>query len=760
MANPLFVRLGLQAEEFIKGMTDARNKLKEIDKNTKQLNNTFGTLKKVAVMAFAGWGMYRVIGEVKSLIKESVLLASRYTTLGVVIYQVGKTAGYTRAQMDSFAKGLEKTGISVIESRQTLARMVQAQIDLTKATELGRIAQDAAVIGQMNSSEAFSNMIYGIQSANVRVLRTIGINVLWEKGYKKLADQLGKTTEELTEYERSQARTNEVLEYGVRIQGTYEAAMTTASKQLKSMERYVEDFRVELGKAFEPAFTQLIFAATKEIKELSRIIQDPGFQEGVATLAGGFAKLASFLMQAGTTAAAFWIKMLSPPISIEALKTHIKEIETEIRQFQARIENAATLVGPRSAKAYAEDARKQIKILQKELENQRQRLILEQKGVFAAKPIFSPFETGGGFFEEGAGGGPLEQTVTWTKKELEGINKARERAFEEAEELAKEYAMFRTKLNQETNQKIFDNDAKLALARERAAEDELTLKKEYADFWLEYARKNGEEEVEIAQRIRDNDEQLTKDLDNYIVNQGQAELQRRQAWAEEKMKVAKKENQEMIDLSKRTAWAMQENFSNLFFDAMTGQFKDLGDYARATFRSIQRAFADYLGQMVTQSLFGKQGKEGGSGGLLSKVFGLIGGAFGGSGGGSAGAWSTAIGSGTWGDAKGAIYNRGVRSAFAKGGVVTGPTIFPMANGMGLMGESGPEAIMPLKRTSSGELGIKTEGERGNIFNITINAVDAKSFSELTSRNPQAIVTPFLRALRQGGVVRDALKGAM
>tara|TARA_R110002050_G_scaffold4582_1_gene22196 strand:- start:102 stop:2528 length:2427 start_codon:yes stop_codon:yes gene_type:complete len=44
--------------------------------------------------------------------------------------------------------------------------------------------------------------------------------------------------------------------------------------------------------------------------------------------------------------------------------------------------------------------------------------------------------------------------------------------------------------------------------------------------------------------------------------------------------------------------------------------------------------------------------------------------------------------------------------YAAGGVVNKPTIFPMANGMGVMGEAGPEAIMPLKRGPSGRLGVE------------------------------------------------------
>jgi len=63
--------------------------------------------------------------------------------------------------------------------------------------------------------------------------------------------------------------------------------------------------------------------------------------------------------------------------------------------------------------------------------------------------------------------------------------------------------------------------------------------------------------------------------------------------------------------------------------------------------------------------------------------------------------------------------------FAYGGVVNKPTIFPMANGMGLMGEAGPEAIMPLRRGANGKLGVEASG--GGTSNVTVN-VDASGSS--------------------------------
>jgi len=58
-------------------------------------------------------------------------------------------------------------------------------------------------------------------------------------------------------------------------------------------------------------------------------------------------------------------------------------------------------------------------------------------------------------------------------------------------------------------------------------------------------------------------------------------------------------------------------------------------------------------------------------------------------------------------------------AYADGGIVGSPTTFPMAGGKtGLMGEAGPEAIMPLKRGANGKLGVQMEGGGGD--NVVIN----------------------------------------
>ena len=79
------------------------------------------------------------------------------------------------------------------------------------------------------------------------------------------------------------------------------------------------------------------------------------------------------------------------------------------------------------------------------------------------------------------------------------------------------------------------------------------------------------------------------------------------------------------------------------------------------------------------------------------------------------------------NAKGNVYNKGLKK-FAKGGIVSQPTLFKYGSGgygnFGLMGEAGAEAILPLKRGRSGNLGVEASG---GATNIVVN-VDASGSS--------------------------------
>lgn len=252
-----FVNLGKKAKE---AGDQASAGIDSVIQKMDQLKSTAVTVAQTLAGVF-------VADKIAGMVKEMALLNARYETLGVAMKVVGQNAGYTGAQMDLAATGMQSMGISMVESRQQAMRLVQAHIDLANAQKLARIAQDAAVIGNMNSSEAFANMIHGISTGQTDVLRTIGLNVSMEQSYKAMADTLHKHQDELTQNERTQGVLNSVMKAGADIAGTYEAAMDTAGKQINSMKRYTEDLKTIQGEVFNEILTVAVMAYTSHLKE-------------------------------------------------------------------------------------------------------------------------------------------------------------------------------------------------------------------------------------------------------------------------------------------------------------------------------------------------------------------------------------------------------------------------------------------------------------------------------------------------------------
>lgn len=83
---------------------------------------------------------------------------------------------------------------------------------------------------------------------------------------------------------------------------------------------------------------------------------------------------------------------------------------------------------------------------------------------------------------------------------------------------------------------------------------------------------------------------------------------------------------------------------------------------------------------------------------------------------------------------------------AKGGVIASPSYFPLSgNSIGLAGEAGPEAIMPLTRGADGKLGVAAAGGANGNVTINIATPDAESF-----RRSDAYLTGLIaRAVARG-----------
>ena len=96
-------------------------------------------------------------------------------------------------------------------------------------------------------------------------------------------------------------------------------------------------------------------------------------------------------------------------------------------------------------------------------------------------------------------------------------------------------------------------------------------------------------------------------------------------------------------------------------------------------------------------------------------------------------------------ADGAPFSQGRVMPFATGGIVSSTTPFGMRGGMGVMGEAGPEAIMPLARGADGKLGVRGAGGGGQTIVMNITTPDVQGFQ----RSQGQIAAQMTRALGRG-----------
>jgi phage-related minor tail protein len=99
-------------------------------------------------------------------------------------------------------------------------------------------------------------------------------------------------------------------------------------------------------------------------------------------------------------------------------------------------------------------------------------------------------------------------------------------------------------------------------------------------------------------------------------------------------------------------------------------------------------------------------------------------------------------------ARGGVFSRGMVMPFAQGGVVGAPSYFPLGRGLGVMGEKGAEAVMPLARGPDGRLGVQAGGG-GRPLSVTVNVStpDADSFRRSEAQVSAALARAVARGQR-------------
>jgi tape measure domain-containing protein len=209
------------------------------------------------------------------------------------------------------------------------------------------------------------------------------------------------------------------------------------------------------------------------------------------------------------------------------------------------------------------------------------------------------------------------------------------------------------------------------------------------------------------------------------------------------------------------AQAIGEAFSTSFKGLIDGSMSAQEALA-GFFKSIANHFLDMASQMIAKYI------EMQIIGLAQQFLPSIGGIFGPSGAPNFSGASVSVpnqyayGGGTsiMGSANGNVFAQNGIVPYAKGGIVDRPMMFPFAKGIGLMGEAGPEAIMPLKRGADGKLGVAGGGGGGTSVVVNVDASgsrvegDQAQGKQLGVAISAAVQAELVKQQRPGGLLAN------
>jgi len=155
--------------------------------------------------------------------------------------------------------------------------------------------------------------------------------------------------------------------------------------------------------------------------------------------------------------------------------------------------------------------------------------------------------------------------------------------------------------------------------------------------------------------------------------------------------------------SARDANSQMATYASGLFDSMADSLDTFATTGKFSFKSFTTSVLSDLAKIAARVAMSS---------ALESIFGSASSFFGTSGAAVSSA-SSSFSSGAYSglslNAKGGVYDSPSLSAYSNG-IVSSPTMFAFAKGAGLMGEAGPEAIMPLTRGSDGSLGVRAVGE--------------------------------------------------
>ena len=208
---------------------------------------TAGNLLSDAIKSALTWAKEFTVG--------SVMMAAENAKSEASLKALANAHGVGAAAAARQVAAIEEIGFEYTEAAHAVERLIVADLELSKAQGLAKLAKDAAAVQNITAGEALESIVMAIESGASRGLRTLGLFVDFQKEAQIAQLQLGRA---LTETEEKQLRYNAVIREGAKIQGAHAAASQTVEGQLGALRREFNNLREDIGAKFQDDFKALI----------------------------------------------------------------------------------------------------------------------------------------------------------------------------------------------------------------------------------------------------------------------------------------------------------------------------------------------------------------------------------------------------------------------------------------------------------------------------------------------------------------------
>ncbi len=310
-------RLQKSTNETSRGVQDAFGKMEDAAGAFAQ---KLGVVSAIAGTAFVAIGM------------KSFQAAAEVEELDTVMQVVGSTTGVTYQKLLETADAIRDNGIEYASAQQMAIKFAKNSLEVGKAADIARVAQDLAVISQANSTDTANRLTHAVLNLNSMMLRNAGVQTTVAQAVRAYSAENNIAVKSMTTSQKQQAVLNAILKEGAKITGVYTMSMTNAGKVIRSFPRITKQLQVAFGQSLIKPLGPLILQIYELYKNFANL-----FEEGAAlrpvidALTAVLQKLVDPLTAGVEKAVAF--------------AKNIKPITTSIGEMGAQIQRYLPVIG-------------------------------------------------------------------------------------------------------------------------------------------------------------------------------------------------------------------------------------------------------------------------------------------------------------------------------------------------------------------------------------------------------------------------------